>query len=319
MQRLSSGYRIANQPMPGGLRIQTEERKVLTTMIFPRRFSIGFSVCLLAISLSGCKSKLDKEIDQAKLDAAKTGQPQQVTSTDSKGDTVTTTVQPPIPGQSGQVVTTTVAPPVKPANGASSGMGNGMAGNAPNGMQQANMQQQAPAQPPPPIRVPAGTGLTIRIDQRISVKTSRAGDQFTGEIVDPVVDPANQVVIPKGSPVGGIVDYAHKRGHFKGASDLELRLTSLTLNGINYPLTTNDLNRAKKGKGRRSLAMIGGGAGLGMLIGGIATGGTGLLVGGLVGGGAGTAAAGLTGNGDIVIPAESIVHFRLADPLYVQQ
>lgn len=291
-------------------------------MIFPRRFSIGFAVCLLAISLSGCKSKLDKEIDQAKLDATKTGQPQQVTSTDSKGDTVTTTVQPPIPGQSGQVVTTTVTPPVKPAAGAVNGMaGNGMANNgaAPNGMQQANMQQQAPPQPPPPIRVPAGTGLTIRIDQRISVKTSHAGDQFTGEIVDPVVDPANQVVIPKGSPVGGIVDYAHKRGHFKGASDLELRLTSLTLNGINYPLTTNDLNRGKKGKGKRSLAMIGGGAGLGMLIGGIATGGTGLLVGGLVGGGAGTAAAGLTGNGDVVIPAESIVHFRLADPLYVQQ
>jgi hypothetical protein len=38
------------------------------------------------------------------------------------------------------------------------------------------------------------------------------------------------------------------------------------------------------------------------------------VVGGLVGGGAGTdAAAALTGNRDIEIPAESIVHFNLAD------
>ncbi len=64
--------------------------------------------------------------------------------------------------------------------------------------------------------------------------------------------------------------------------------------------------------------MIGGGAGLGMLVGGVATGGVGLLVGGLVGGGGGTLLSGLTGNRDIEIPAESIVRFKLADNLVVQ-
>jgi hypothetical protein len=136
--------------------------------------------------------------------------------------------------------------------------------------------------------------------------------------VDPVMTPDGSVLVPKGALVGGIVDTAHRRGHFKGASLLELRLTSLTLNGTQYPLTTRDLKNTKKGKGRRSAAMIGGGAGLGMLVGGVATGGVGLLVGGLVGGGAGTAAAGLTGNRDIEIPAESVVHFKLADDLVVQ-
>jgi len=57
---------------------------------------------------------------------------------------------------------------------------------------------------------------------------------------------------------------------------------------------------------------------MGMLIGGIATGGTGLLVGGLAGAGAGTAAAGLTGNGDIDIPAESLVSFKLVQNLLPQ-
>src|SRR6185312_3275588 len=99
---------------------------------------------------------------------------------------------------------------------------------------------------------------------------------------------------------------------------LELRLTALDLNGQRYPLRTHDLTETKKSKGKRSAAMIGGGAGLGMLIGGIASGGTGLLIGGLAGGGAGTAAAGLTGNKDLDIPAESIVHFKLSEDLIVQ-
>jgi hypothetical protein len=55
-----------------------------------------------------------------------------------------------------------------------------------------------------------------------------------------------------------------------------------------------------------------------MLIGGIATGGTGLLIGGLAGAGAGTAAAGRTGNGDIDIPAESLVRFKLTDTWQVR-
>ena len=168
------------------------------------------------------------------------------------------------------------------------------------------------------VTIQAGTSLAIRVDQRISVKTSHPGDTFTGEVVEPVVDPSGNAVVPKGTRVGGVIDEAHRRGHFKGASVLELRLTSMTLNGTEYHLRTADLTERKKGKGKRSAAMIGGGAGLGMLIGGIASGGTGLLIGGLAGGGAGAAGAGLTGNRDLDIPAESIVHFKLAQDLVVQ-
>ena len=171
---------------------------------------------------------------------------------------------------------------------------------------------------PADVRIPAGTTLAIRINQHISVKTSHAGDRFDGEIVDPVVGDNNRVIVPKGTPVGGVVAASHKRGHFKGASVLQLRLTSMTLNGTSYPLESSSLTRTKKGKGKRSAAFIGGGSGLGMLIGGLATGGTGLLIGGLAGAGAGTAVAGLTGNGDIEIPSESIVHFKLAETLQVQ-
>src|SRR5258708_4640389 len=263
-------------------------------------------VLALAVALlSGCESQQDKAIDQAKKEAAKTGQPQQVVSVDKNGTTTTTGVQPPAPGQTTQATTTTTAPPPT-----------GAPAPAP-----AEPKVTAVPQPPAPVSVtiPAGTNLAIRVDQRISVKTSQAGDTFTGEVVSPVSDTAGNMLVPKGSPVGGIVDAAHKRGRFKGSSVLQLRLTSLTLNGNEYSLKTRDLAETKKGKGKRSAAMIGGGAGLGMLIGGIASGGTGLLIGGLAGGGAGTAAAGLTGNKDLDIPAESIVHFKLSEDLVVQR
>jgi hypothetical protein len=285
-------------------------------------------MALALVILAGCKSKQDQAIEDAKKQAAATGQAQQVISVDKSGTTTTTTVQPPVPGQSGQAVTTTVAPGSAP--------GAGVPANTPAVSGQpassearvmANGQPEVPSTVPTPghpvivpadVRIPAGTTLAIRVNQHLSVKSSSAGDRFDGEIVDPVVGDNGQVIVPKGTPVGGVVAASHKRGHFKGASILQLRLTSMTLNGTRYPLTTSSLTRTKKGKGKRSTAFIGGGSGLGMLIGGVATGGAGLLIGGLAGAGAGTAVAGLTGNGDIDIPSESIVRFKLADTLQVQ-
>jgi hypothetical protein len=262
-------------------------------------------LALVAGILSGCESKQDKALDLAKKQAAATGQAQQVVSVDKTGTTTTTVVQPPAKGQTSEAITTTTTPP---------------AAGAPVPVASEPAISAVPQPPPIPANatIPAGTMLTIRIDQRISVKSSRAGDTFTGEMVDPVLAGDNSVLVPKGALVGGVVDVSHRRGHFKGRSLLELRLTSLTLNGTQYSLTTHDLSRSKKGKGRRSAAFIGGGSGLGMLVGGVASGGVGLVVGGLVGGGAGTAVAGLTGNRDIDIPAEAIVRFKLANDLVVQ-
>lgn len=280
-------------------------------MTSPNMTRCSIAAALTLMLFTGCTSKQDAAIDRARQQVATTGQAQQVISVDKNGSTTTTTIQPPAPGQTAQTVTTTVV---------------SQAHNQPQSSQ-ANTSVQAVAQTGPPassgapvirpadVNVAAGTLLAIRINQHISVKTNRAGDRFTGEVVEPVAGRNNQVVIPQGARVEGVIDASHRRGHFKGSSILELRLTTLYLNGTSYPIDTNDLTRSKKGKGKRSAAFIGGGAGLGMLVGGVATGGVGLLVGGLAGAGAGTAIGGLTGNRDIEIPSESIVRFRLADDL----
>jgi hypothetical protein len=299
------------------LRGRTEGETMKTNRVTGMNWNrAGVALALGVAMMAGCASQQDKAIEAAKKQAAATGQPQQVVTVDKAGNTTTTTIQPPASGQTTEAISTTTAP--APAQTPGSPLP-----TAPGTYYQPVGTVQAVAGGPPVVQpanvnIPAGTELVIRINEAISVKHTPAGSPFDGEVAESWEDGSGRVVLPKGTPVGGVVDESHKRGHFKGSSILELRLTSLTLNGTRYPLETRDLTRSKKGKGKRSAAMIGGGTGLGMLIGGVASGGTGLLIGGLAGGGAGTAAAGLTGNRDIVIPSESIVHFRLADDLTLQ-
>jgi len=325
-------------------------------MTFTRQIrSITGAGLIALVLLTGCTNKEQKALDQAKAQAASTNTPQKVSYIDANGNAVTTTVQPPVAGQAQLIATSITPPPPGPkpqstdpvvtpltANDQSAQSAQSAAGSPPdngngamqpqnNGAMQAQngaMQQQntgpqqnatGPNQPAAPLQltVPAGTELAIRINQSISVKTSRVGDRFSGEVVEPVLQNGT-VVIPRRTPVSGRIDASHRRGHFKGRSILELRLTEMTLNGNQYALDTHDSVRTKKGKGKRTAGFIGGMTGAGMLIGGIATGGVGLAIGGAAGAGAGTLLAGATGNRDISIPAESIVHFRLADQLVVQ-
>ncbi|MGA7638853.1 MAG: hypothetical protein WCB00_18100, partial [Candidatus Acidiferrales bacterium] len=55
----------------------------------------------------------------------------------------------------------------------------------------------------------------------------------------------------------------------------------------------------------------------GLIVGALAGGGKGAAIGALAGGGAGAAGAGFTGKKDIVLPAETRLHFKLAQPVSI--
>ena len=168
-----------------------------------------------------------------------------------------------------------------------------------------------------PVVIPAGTVITVRLGEAVGSKTSSRGDSFSAEVAEPV-EVAGKVVVPSGAPASGHVVEAVPEGRFKGGARLRLALDSITANGTKYEIETSVLSRNLKGKGERTAAMIGGGAGGGALIGALAGGGKGALIGGLVGAGAGTAGAAYTGNKNIVLPAESALSFKLAQPLTVK-
>lgn len=182
-------------------------------------------------------------------------------------------------------------------------------------------QQAAAPQPPPPpvvVELPAGTSIRVRLDSDLGSKISQPGDSFSATVADDVLK-GGDVVIAKGARAEGTVVDAKPLGKFKGGAALVIKLNRVRSKWGSYPVETSSIARAEKGKGKRSAALIGGGAGLGALIGGIAGGGKGVAIGALAGGGAGTAGSAFTGNKQIVLPAETLLTFKLDHSVHITE
>jgi len=175
---------------------------------------------------------------------------------------------------------------------------------------------EAPETPPPVV--PAGTSLTVKLGQALGSKSSQAGQSFSATLANSISVGGNPV-IPAGSSVEGTVVDAKAKGKVSGEGELSLKLTSVTVKGTPYSISTNTWQQVAKGKGKRTAATTGGGAAAGALIGGIAGGGKGAAIGAGVGAGAGFAGGTLTGNQQIELPAESSVTFKLSAPLTLKE
>jgi hypothetical protein len=178
-------------------------------------------------------------------------------------------------------------------------------------------QAPPPPPPPPPIVIPAGKTVTVRVGETLSSKTAQDGQTITGTLANGIAV-NGKVVIPAGAGVTGVVSEAKSAGRFKGEAILAIRLTSINVKGAPMNVGTDEYCVTQKGKGKRTAVMIGGGAGGGALIGGLAGGGKGAAIGALVGAGAGTAGAAFTGNKELTIPAESAVSFKTTTAITIQ-
>jgi hypothetical protein len=200
------------------------------------------------------------------------------------------------------------------SDSAASGGQNSATGAQSGGGTAANENAQAPEAPP--LVVPAGTSLTVRLGESLGSKISSPGQSFAATLSSPVEVDGN-VVIPAGAAVRGTVVEAKPLGKFKGGAVLDIKLTSIVVNGREKSISTSAIVRTEKGKGKRTAVITGGGAALGALIGGLAGGGKGAAIGAAAGGGAGVGGSALTGNKEIVLPAETALTFKLKSRLEV--
>lgn len=179
---------------------------------------------------------------------------------------------------------------------------------------------QVPPPPPPPKKftIPAGTQLTVRLNDPLDSERNQVGDSFRATLGAPIVI-GDETVIPSGADVVGHVVDVKSAGRFAGNSALTLELTSLSVNGKTYNLQTNQWSRQGKGEGKNTAVKVGGGAALGAIIGGIAGGGKGAAIGSVAGAGAGTGVAATKKGEQIKLAPESTLSFLLINTLTVTQ
>jgi hypothetical protein len=164
--------------------------------------------------------------------------------------------------------------------------------------------------------IPAGTAITVTIDQSISSKNAQAGQGVVATVAhDVTVD--GKMVIPKGSHAKLVVSSVQASGRLSTPAKLYLRLKSVEVHGKTYTIATSSSGKTMGSKGKRDAGFIGGGAGAGALIGGLAGGGKGAAIGAVAGAGAGTAGAAATGKKEVEFPAETRLSFTTRAPVTI--
>ncbi len=170
---------------------------------------------------------------------------------------------------------------------------------------------------PDALTVPAGTYFTIRTTQPLSSNQNHPGDQFTATLVKPII--ANgRVVADRGEIVVGRVVESLKAGKVKGQSKLAITLTDLTLvDGSQIPFHAQLTGFTGGTSYGRDTGTIVGPAATGAAIGGIAAGPVGAGIGAAAGATAGLIGVLFTRGNPTVIYPESVLTFRLEDPIQV--
>lgn len=175
---------------------------------------------------------------------------------------------------------------------------------------QATQATQAQNEAPAKLIIPAGTPITVRLQQRLSSASAVPGERFEAVIDEPVVV-GERIVVPVGTVAEGHVIVARRSGRLRHPGELGLTLDRVTVDQQIVLLTTSNLVARGQSHRKRNWRWIGGGTGGGAVIGALAGGGKGALVGSGIGAVAGTTTAFFTGKKDVVFGHERRVRFRL--------
>ncbi|MBS1830405.1 MAG: hypothetical protein JST93_34200 [Acidobacteria bacterium] len=178
-------------------------------------------------------------------------------------------------------------------------------------------QSQAPAAAPSQLILPAGSFITIRVNQALSSDTNQTGDTFTATLSQPLIADGF-VVARRGQTVAGRVADAVKAGRAKGTSRLAIELNELSLvDGRQIPILTQLMEYSGGTSKGRDATAIAGTTGLGAAIGGVAAGGAAAGIGAAAGAAASVIGVLVTRGRATEIYPEAIMTFRTMQPITI--
>ena len=156
------------------------------------------------------------------------------------------------------------------------------------------------------VRIPPGTSLQVRIDEKLSSETANIGQVFHGSLAARVV--ANgRTLFPKGAIVTGEVVNVERSGRLSAPGELHLSLRTIRTGGRLYAVSVQTVVIKGASHTKSNVAKIGGGSVLGALIGAVAGGGKGAAIGAGVGAAAGTGVAAGTGKKPAEVESETVL------------
>ncbi len=158
--------------------------------------------------------------------------------------------------------------------------------------------------------IPVGTEIDVRLADELSSENAQVEQRFEATtLVD--LYRGNEVLIPAGSVVRGVVSSVDKATRMSRKGSLTVSFDQVTVRNRVYPLR-GTVTQAIESEGiKGEAAKIGTGGAVGAIIGGILGGVKGALLGVLIGGG-GTIAA--TEGKDVVLPPGTVLRVRLDTP-----
>jgi hypothetical protein len=165
--------------------------------------------------------------------------------------------------------------------------------------------------------LPAETTISVRLIDSVSTETNKAGDTFLASLAEPLtVD--GVTLFAKDTSVSGKVLTVEEPGRVKGVASISLQLTEIQpKKGSPLPLETQPFSETAKAEKKKDAAIIGAGTGIGAAIGAIAGGGKGAAIGAIAGGGSSSGYVLATKGKQLKYPSETLMTFKLAEPLTV--
>lgn len=100
--------------------------------------------------------------------------------------------------------------------------------------------------------IPTGTIFVVHLEEQVGTGRNRVGDPFTAVLIDPIIDLADQVLLPHGALIRGRVTGISAPNHPSDTASIRLAFESVSFEGRSHPLQALVIEAHPEARARRT-------------------------------------------------------------------